>query len=113
MLFTLGMSYRELNKHFAEKPIEITLSKLGFIELVHSAGIVDKKERAIYKNLEMLEKKKLIVYENKSVRLTPRGNNWFALAASEIEPYIAARDTLSAKDLLQYTKKIKTVLAIK
>ena len=112
MLFTLGMCYRELNKKVAGKPLEIALSKQAFIEIVRRSSIVGKKERAIYKNLEGLEKKKLLLYDHKSIHLTPKGLAWFGKAASAIDPYIAVRDVLATTDVVALTKKVRTSLVV-
>ena len=64
ILFSLGAWFEEANKHIEDKPLQVSISKKTFIELVMNAGIARKQERALYKNLETLEKKKLISYEN-------------------------------------------------
>ena len=112
ILFTLGMSTDELNRRVAGKPLEITLSKAGFIELAMKSGIVGKKERALYKNLEMLEKKKLITYRIKAIHLTERGKKWFAESQTALQPYITAQDLLSTHNLIQYTRKARIELAV-
>lgn len=111
MVFVLGLVYGALNKRLEGKPIEITLSKSAFIALVQSAGVVGKKARAIYKNLETLEEKKLIEYRNKSIHLTPKGKKWFEKAAAAVEPYVIAGEVLARADLLEHAPKTKTLLS--
>ncbi|MBS3124525.1 hypothetical protein J4437_07915 [Candidatus Woesearchaeota archaeon] len=73
MLFSLGQYYEMLNQPLVETPLRLQTSKITFIELLLKAKILSKHERAIYKNLEDLEKKKLIAYENRMIRLTDLG----------------------------------------
>ena len=64
ILFTLGKWFEEANRKIAGKPLEVSISKATFIGLVKKAEFARKQSRALYKNLEILEKKKLIVYKN-------------------------------------------------
>jgi len=59
-----------------------------FIETLLNAGLVGKKERAIYKNLELLERRGYITYQNKELRFTERGYKQFLRVQSRIAPYI-------------------------
>ena len=104
VLFALGRCYEECDRRFADKPIVVQMSKKAFIELACTAGMVKKGERAMYKNLEDLEKKRLISYHNKSLRLTERGEKRFHELLSKIEPYLAVSLLLHSEDVLKYTK---------
>jgi len=110
ILHSLGQFYRSLNQPLSEKPVRLRTSKITFIELLLQSGLVTKQERAVYRNLELLEQKKLIRYENRMITLTERG--WKELgrvqkelgkvqkelgrAQQEIQPYL---------DLEQYFQK--------
>ncbi len=112
VLFVLGSCERELCKRVAGKPLEIVLSKSAFIELVMRSGVAGKKERALYKNLESLEKQKLLTYDHTIIHLTKRGKKEFLVLANAVEPFIRARDVLSSTDVLKCTKKARAVLLI-
>ncbi len=73
MLFSLGEYYEVLNQPLIENNLRLQTSKITFIELLLKTNVLPKHERAVYKNLEILEKKKLIAYENKMVRFTDLG----------------------------------------
>ncbi len=73
ILYSLGQFYHRLNQPLEEKPVTVRTSKIAFIELLLSFGIITKQERALYKNLETLERKKLIEYENRMVKFTEMG----------------------------------------
>ncbi len=88
VLYALGQCYAQLNAQFVDKPLEISVSKIAFIEALLKSPFVHKKSRALYKNLETLEKKKLVVYENKQLRFTRRGFHLFAKLEKDVEPYI-------------------------
>ncbi|MBI4152988.1 hypothetical protein HY497_00560 [Candidatus Woesearchaeota archaeon] len=89
MLYTLGQCYQQLNQRFHDAPLEVSISKVGFIEALLLSGLVGKKERAIYKNLEVLEKQKLISYEDRQLRFTARGYKAFSTVQRTVEPYIS------------------------
>jgi len=74
------------------------------------SGIVEKKERALYKNLENLEKQKYVVYNNKSLRLTNKGQKLYERIDSEISPCIRAASIIRKNNVLRFTTKAKTVL---
>ena len=73
MLYALGRYYDRINQPLQEKPVQLRTSKITFIELLLQKGLAGKQERAVYQNLEMLEKRKLIAYENRMVRFTEEG----------------------------------------
>ena len=110
ILFTLGKWYEEANNKIKGKPLGVCISKKIFIELVMKAGIAKKQERALYKNLETLEKKKLILYDSKVLGLTPRGKKLFGKLNKQISPYINLYEKLKSKDPTTYTRKVQTVL---
>jgi hypothetical protein len=88
ILYSLGQCYIKLNQPFQDKPLTVFISKIAFIELIKQAEFIKKQERALYKNLEILEKKKLIEYKDKKLRLTPRGKRVFNRIEKEIKPYL-------------------------
>ena len=64
MLYSLGKWFEEANKKIKSKNLKVSISKTSFIELVKKSEIAKKQSRALYKNLESLEKRKLIIYKN-------------------------------------------------
>jgi DNA-binding PadR family transcriptional regulator len=109
ILFMLGVWYLEANKQIRNKNLEISISKSVFIDLVKKAQLATKKERAMYKNLENLEKKKFISYKNRNLALTDKGLKFFNRLNKEISPYLSIISIISAKNPLSYTKKAQTV----
>lgn len=73
ILFALGEFYASLNQPLVEKPMQVRTSKIAFIEHLRQSQIIPKRERALYKNLETLESKKLTFYEQKMIRFTELG----------------------------------------
>ena len=85
-LYSLGQCYRQLNKRFDNAPLEVAISKSVFIDTLQKA--IDKKERALYKNLELLQKKKLISYTHKELRFTERGYTHFLKIQHDVTPFL-------------------------
>jgi len=73
ILFSLGQFYQSINQVLNDKPLKLSTSKIAFIELLLDSGMVSKQERALYKNIEGLEKKKLVEYHNRRIRFTEEG----------------------------------------
>jgi len=109
MLYALGKWFEEANERIKDKQLAVSISKVNFIEVVKKAGIAHKQERALYKNLELLEKKKLIKYANKEIDLTEKGRKLFKKIEEEMLPYFKLVKTLKETDPISYTKKLQTV----
>jgi len=109
ILYTLGKWYAEANKKLKDKGLQVVISKSVFIDVAKKAEMVRKKERALYKNLEFLEKKKLISYNNKNLALTDKGKKIFAELNKELSPYFKVTATLRKKDPLSYSRKAQSV----
>ena len=107
-LYSLGECYNQLNRRFGDAPLEVFISKIGFIEVMIDSGLVEKKPRAIYKNLESLENKKLIYYENRNLRFTKRGFIHYNRIKKAIEPFLAVGKFL--KDV-RTDRKLQTTLS--
>ncbi len=87
----------------------MSLSKRSFIDLARKARITEKKERALYKNFEVLEKKGLVVYKNKNLMLTGRGQKLFSSIKKDLDPYVNVANILGSRDVLRHTRKAQTV----
>src|SRR3989344_8004448 len=73
ILFALGQFYTALNQPLVQKLVQVRTSKIAFIEHLLRAKLISKQERALYKNLETLENKKLNLYENRMIMFTEFG----------------------------------------
>jgi hypothetical protein len=109
MLYCLGKWFEEANKIIKDKSLKVSISKNIFIDLVLKAQMAEKQKRAIYKNLEVLEKQKLVNYENRELELTPKGEKLFEAIKSEIDPFLEVNKKLKEKNPTSYTKKVQTV----
>ena len=101
ILYALGEFYESINQPLIEKPVKVRSSKIMFIHLLLNSGLVIKHERALYKNLETLEKKKLIVYDSKMIQFTKDGLDELGKVRKEITEFSAL------KTYLQTTKSLK------
>lgn len=110
ILFVLGKSYERINQKYREQPIEISISKIAFIELAKSAKLTEKRIRSLYKNLESLEKNKLIDYRNKSLHLTEKGADIYKKINSHLTPFLDVLQIINSSDMLKYTNKTRTIL---
>jgi DNA-binding PadR family transcriptional regulator len=104
ILFTLGRYYVEANKRLKGMPLEVVISKKIFIDIVKQAHIAEKKERALYRNLEVLEKKKYISYENHCLKLTHKGQRMFERLNKEYGSYLNLAKILEKTDIARHTK---------
>ncbi len=108
ILFVLGKLYDEANKKLRDRVLEVSVSKSAFIEVVMRGGLTKKKERALYKNMESLEKSKLISYENKILKLTKKGESLYSQIDKGLAPYVEIIDSIEKQNLLKFTSKAKT-----
>jgi len=99
MLFILGQYYKEINRKYRTSFLKVSVSKVEFIDLVKKSGIISKQARAIYKNLEHLEKNKLIEYEHHLLKFTVRGKREFEKINKNIQPYIDTVDKIRKGDI--------------
>lgn len=87
ILHSLGQFYISLNQPLIEKPVRARTSKIAFIELLLKSNLLSRHERTLYRNLEWLEKKRLLKYENMMIRLTEKGLKEFEKVQREIKPF--------------------------
>ena len=52
------------------------------------SNVIRQQERALYKNLEWLEKKKLIKYDNRMIAFTPKGLKELDKVKKEVKPFV-------------------------
>ncbi len=85
ILFSLGQFYKSINQPLVEKPLTLRTSKITFIEWMLHSGIIAKQERALYKNIESLEKDKLIQYDTRMIMFTNSGLKELERIKAELE----------------------------
>ncbi|HLD80057.1 MAG TPA: hypothetical protein VJA18_05860 [Candidatus Nanoarchaeia archaeon] len=88
ILFALGQFYTALNQPLVQKLVQVRTSKIAFIEHLLRAKLISKQERALYKNLETLENKKLILYENRMIMFTEFGLKELEKINKEIQQFV-------------------------
>ena len=88
ILHSLGQFYLSVNQPLIEKPVRVRTSKIAFIELMLKSNVIRQQERALYKNLEGLGKKKLIRYDNRMIAFTPKGLKELDKVKKEIKPFM-------------------------
>jgi len=60
ILYLLGLIFDEFEKQQGSStPLQLALSKSDFIKIARRAQLISKLDRAVYKNLESLEKAKI------------------------------------------------------
>ena len=111
MLYALGRYYDVSSRAIPDNSLTIHLLKMVFIDFVRKVKLFEKSERAIYKNLEYLEKRKLVSYENKNLSLTERGAKEYREINEGLRPYFEV-NSMIVKDQVKRSKKLQTVFKI-
>jgi len=81
------------------------MRKCDFIALARAAGLIEKSERAMYKNLELLQKSKHIEYRNNLLSLTKKGKSSYNRTSKKVTPYINLAVSLNTKDVNKFAKR--------
>lgn len=108
ILYALGHFYQSINQPLVDKPVTLQTSKITFIEHLLHSGIIAKHERALYKNLETLEKAGLIGYDNRMIQLTEEGLKLLSQINNEISQCRAMHDYFEQAALPK--RKLQTVI---
>lgn len=87
ILHSLGQFYISLNQPLIEKPVRVRTSKIAFIELILKSSVISKQARALYRNIEGLEKKRLLKYDNRMIAFTPKGLRELEKVRKEVRPF--------------------------
>ncbi|MBT3450504.1 hypothetical protein HN652_01060 [archaeon] len=87
ILYSLGSFYQSVNQSLTYKHLRLRISKITFIELLLDSKIISKQERALYKNLESLEKKNLIEYNNRKIKFSEEGLKQYKKIEKEISRF--------------------------
>ncbi len=107
MLYILGQFFSKAHSRFAETPLKFSISKAEFIDVIRSLMLVDKKERAIYKNLEELEKHKYLVYDDRNLRLSRKGFDEYERIRKEYDRLAVILQRLESGKI-RFKRKIQT-----
>lgn len=110
ILYALGHFYHSINQPLVDKPVTLQTSKITFIEHLLNSGILAKHERALYKNLETLEKAGLIGYDNRMIQLTEEGLKLLSQINAEISQCRAMHDYFEQAALPK--RKLQTVIEL-
>lgn len=113
ILFALGETCNQASKRLSDKPLQLFVSKAEFIALAMKTQMTAKKERAIYKNLESLQEKKFISYDDKNLELTSKGQKELSKVNAELVPYLNIKEFLRTENALKYARKAQTTLVNK
>ena len=108
ILYSLGQFYAQLTQPLQEKPIHLRTSKIACIAFLLHSNIIVKKERALYKNLEELEKKKLLEYQNKMITFTEKGILVVKKINKDVEQFIKIEKFFSTGE--KPKRKLQTVI---
>lgn len=111
MLYALGRYYEISIRTIPDKSLAIHLPKSVFIDFVKKVELFEKGERAIYKNLEYLEGRKLISYENRNLALAEKGRKEYKQLKEGLRPYFEVNNII-VKDKVKKSKKLQTIFRI-
>jgi hypothetical protein len=109
MLFILGMFFSETDRKFSQAPLSVSVSKAEFIDVIKSLSAVSKKERAIYKNLEELQKEKFVIYNERELLLSRRGFNEYEAIINEMKNLDSIASKIEAQRII-FKRKVQTKL---
>lgn len=109
ILFALYWYYKEHNTRLKDTPLRLAISKVSFIDMVKKFQLAKKQPRALYKNLETLEKKKLISYRQKHLFLTDKGRKYIEKIMKDVEPYLNIIEEIRDKSSKVKVKRTETI----
>ncbi len=110
MLFTLGRWFEAAERHLSGKPLEIAVSKSTYIDFLLRINLAGKQRRALYKNLQVLERRKWIRYEHRELLLTPQGLKVYQTQNDSLSPYLNIISSLTEHQVAKNTKRLQTIL---
>ncbi len=84
------------------------VSKITFIESILNSKIISKKERALYKDIESLEEKKLIEYDQKKIRFSEQGLKELQRIEKEVKCFIELNNYF--KSVNKTKRKLQTII---
>jgi hypothetical protein len=99
ILYSLYKYLTAINRRFENEPLAASIMKIDFIKLLLELKIVEKSERALYKNLEILEEQKCIKYESHFLKLTTKGLKLALRIESHTLPFLRLWEQISNGDV--------------
>ncbi len=108
ILYSLGQFYRALNQPLIETLLELETQKITFIEHLKKSSVISKQERSIYRNLETLEQKKMITYDNHMIKFTKLGLDELEKINSEISQILQIQKYFQQAE--KPKRKLQTVI---
>ena len=109
ILYSLSEFYKSINQPLTATPLKLRTSKIAFIELLIEAKVISQQKRAVYKNLEALEEKKLIAYDKRMIKLTEKGLEILDKINQEVNQFVKIKDYF--KDAKRPKRKLQTVIS--
>ena len=108
ILFSLGQFYKSINQPLTSKHLKLRTSKIAFIEVLLRSKIITKQVRTLYKNLENLEKKKLISYDRRMIKVTSTGLKILEKINKEVSQFIDVKEHF--KEIKKPKRKLQTLI---
>jgi hypothetical protein len=99
ILYSLYKYLTALNRRFDNEPLAASMMKIDFIKLLLDLKIVEKSERALYRNLELLEEQKYLKYESHFLKLTPKGLKQALKTEKEVMPFMKLWEQINKGDV--------------
>lgn len=110
VLYAIGFSYSSFNNQFKNKPLHISFSKVSIIDILISSKSVDKKARALYKNIESLESKGYLKYKDSELSFTKKGYKAFLIIEKYLARFDVMREQIKNPKTIKLHKKLQTKL---
>jgi hypothetical protein len=110
LLFAIGTCFNSFNAKFYDKPLHVSFSKPLIIDVLISSKSVNKKQRALYKNFESLEKEMYLKYDKKELRFTRKGYDLFIKKNEEINKVNKLIETINNPKTIKLHKRLQTKL---
>lgn len=111
ILFIIGEFFKKTNKRFSKFPLDVSVSKAEFIDVIRGMRAVSKTERALYRNLEMLQKDRLLVYSDRDLKMSKKGFTEYEKIASELERMNLLSSTIE-EGKIKFKRKTQTRLKV-
>ena len=87
----------------------MSVSKAEFIDVIRGLKAVSIKERAVYRNLENLQKDKYIIYDERKLKMSRKGYNEYERIWKEADLFRKVADSIEASSM-KFKRKIQTKL---
>ena len=111
MLFVLGQFFNKTNRRFSKLYLDVSVSKAEFIDVIKGMNAASKTERALYRNLETLQKEKYLVYNDRKLQMTKKGFAEYDKTCSELERLKMLSYTIE-KEKIKFKRKTQTRLKV-